>query len=90
MLNRFNDDRVAERMRVHRSGFAQVLWNVKGAISLALMVIILPACNTNEPEALVPAAPAGNVTTEEVADKTNALIGQTVTVRSEPVKKVHL
>lgn len=79
------------------------MWKTKGAIALALMVILLPACAENRPEATAPgtgststaenrpeaaASETGNVTTEEVANNTNALLGKTVTVRSEPVKKI--
>ena len=77
------------------------MWKTKGAIALALMVMLLPACAENRPEATAPgtgnvttaenrseAAETGNVTTEEVANNTNALIGKTVTVRSEPVKRI--
>ena len=79
------------------------MWKTKGAIALALMVILLPACAKNRPEATAPgtgststaenrpeaaASETGNVTTEEVANNTNALLGKTVTVRSEPVKKI--
>jgi len=63
------------------------LWNAKGAIALALAVVVLPGC-TNQLEANNPASPETNVTTEEVTDNTAELIGKTVTVRSEPVKKV--
>jgi hypothetical protein len=63
------------------------IWNTQGAIALALAAIILPAC-TNQLEANRPAAPTGNVTTEEVTDNTAQLIGKTVTVRSEPVRKI--
>lgn len=76
------------------------IWNTKSAIALALAAIVLPAC-TNQLEANRPAAPTGetattnapasptgNVTTEEVTDNTAQLIGKTVTVRSEPVRKV--
>lgn len=79
MLNRLNPKRY--------NSITQKLWHTKGAIALALMAIIIPACNTNELEARTPASP-GNVTTEEVSDNTNKLIGQTVTVRSEPIKKI--
>lgn len=76
------------------------IWNTKSAIALALAAIVLPAC-TNQLEANrpvaptgetattnAPASPTGNVTTEEVTDNTAQLIGKTVTVRSEPVRKV--
>lgn len=82
MVNRSNDDRFAGHAHVCSNSFTQRLWHAKGAIALALMAILLPACNTNQPQATAP-APPGNVTTEEVADNTNALIGKTVTVRSE-------
>jgi len=56
----------------------------QGAIALALSAVLLPACTNNlEREAAVPET---NVTTEEVTDNTNQLIGQTVTVRSTPIR----
>jgi len=79
------------------------LWNTKGAIALALAAIVLPACTnqletnrpasptgetTTQPQANTPVSPTGNVTTEEVTDNTAQLIGKTVTVRSEPVRKI--
>ncbi|MBD2515912.1 hypothetical protein H6G93_12965 [Nostoc sp. FACHB-973] len=58
----------------------------KGAIALALSIVLLGACtNNSEREAAVP---EGNVTTKEVANNTNELIGKTVTIRSIPVKKL--
>jgi hypothetical protein len=66
----------------------KVLWSPKGgAFALALMATVLPAC-TNQLEANRPANEPGNVTTEEVTDNTNELIGQTVTIRSEPIREV--
>ncbi len=64
-----------------------------GAIAIALMGLLLPACAENRPVATTPETPAAtapqtNVTTEEVAENTNQLIGQTVTIRSEPVRKI--
>ncbi len=68
------------------SRFIQKLLNPKGFITLALFAIALPACNNSlEPRA---AAPETNVTAEEVADNTAQLIGKTVTVRSQPIKKL--
>lgn len=58
-----------------------------GAIALALMAMLLPACTNERLNASNPAVES-NVTTEEVADETAELIGQTVTVRSEPVRKI--
>lgn len=66
--------------------FPQTKWNSKGAIALALFAALLGACTNNlEPEATVPET---NVTTEEVTDNTNQLIGKTVTVRSTPIRKL--
>jgi hypothetical protein len=64
-----------------------------GAIALALAAILLPACSTPQREATAPApapAPPGSVatTTENVVDNTAQLLGKTVTIRSEPVKKL--
>ena len=68
------------------------VWSTKGAIALALAAVILPGCTNqleaNRPAVNTPASPAGNVTTEEVTDKTAQLIGKTVTIRSEPVAKI--
>ncbi len=61
--------------------------SVKRALTFALIAATLSACNTNNLEVSPPASP-GNVTTEEVADNTNTLLGRTVTVRSEPMKKI--
>lgn len=66
----------------------KVLWSPKGgAFAIALMATVLPAC-TNQLESNRPANEPGNVTTEEVTDNTNELIGQTVTIRSEPIREV--
>ncbi len=68
--------------------FLQTKWSYKGtgAIALALSAVLLPACTNNlEREAAVPET---NVTTEEVTDNTNQLIGKTVTVRSTPINKI--
>jgi hypothetical protein len=76
MMNRINKN----------SSFAQKLWSRKGAVALALSAVLLPACTNNlERQAAVPET---NVTAEEVADNTNQLIGKTVTVRSQPIKKI--
>ncbi|WP_373528705.1 hypothetical protein [Nostoc sp.] len=66
--------------------FLQTKWSSKGAIALAISAMLLGACtNDLDQQAGVPET---NVTTEEVADNTNQLIGKTVTVRSIPVNKL--
>jgi hypothetical protein len=73
------------------NSLTQKLWKnrtLPTGIALAFMALVLPACNDAQQEAAAP-PPAGNVTTEEVADETNRLIGQTVTIRSEPIKKIN-
>jgi hypothetical protein len=66
--------------------FVPKLWSSKGAIVLALFTFLLGACTNNlERDSAVR---EDNVTTEEVADNTNQLIGKTVTVRSEPIRKI--
>ena len=88
MNNRFNKVRVASYAGVHRDD-TKALWNPKGAaIALAFLAMLLPACSTNTAEKVGGPTAKTNVTTEEVADKTNALLGQTVTVRSEVDRKV--
>lgn len=57
----------------------------KGACLGAILAttVVLPACSNNEQ-----VESQGNVTTEEVAQETEQLIGQTVTVRSETKEEV--
>lgn len=86
MNKRFNEVRVASYASVRRDSFAQTPWNSKGvAIALAFFALFLPACaeeNVGGPTAQT------NVETEEVAEETNQLLGQSVTVRSEVGEKV--
>jgi hypothetical protein len=71
-------------------------WSPKGGVfALALMAVVLPGCNNaleanNRPTTQQPVAQQqeNNVTTEEVTDNTNELIGQTVTIRSEPLQEI--
>jgi hypothetical protein len=64
--------------------FFSTKWSSPGAIPLALSTVLLGACTNNlEQEAAVPET---NVTTAEVTDNTNQLIGKTVTVRSTPIR----
>ncbi len=68
--------------------FLQNKWSYKGtgAIALAISTLLLGACENNlDQQAGVPET---NVTTEEVADNTNQLIGKTVTIRSTPITKI--
>jgi len=74
----------------HNHRLLQKIWTRKGVITLALFAVLLPACTNNlERQAAAPTSTqGGNVTTEEVADNTNQLIGKTVTVRSQPINKI--
>jgi len=86
MVNKLSNNRFEDRTRC-RDGFAQPFWRNKGVITLALMTMLLGACETNQPIAGGP-GPQSNVTTEQVADQTNELIGKPVTVRTEVEEKV--
>ena len=89
MNNRFNEVQVASYASARRDDLTQAPWNTKGAaLAPALLAMLLPACTTNNPEKVGGPTAKTNVTTEEVADRTNALLGKTVTVRSEVEKKV--
>lgn len=59
------------------------LWRSKGAAALIMGTLLLSACENGVPEATAPESP-GTATTEQVSERTEELIGQTVTVRSEP------
>lgn len=63
------------------------------ALALALAAVILPACTDGQPEATEPGEnvtqqEAENVTAEEVADKTEKLVGKSVTIRSNAINKI--
>jgi|GEM_PF-616135 len=89
MNHRFNEVQVASYPSVHRDSLTKESWSTKGAaFALAFLAMLLPACTTNNSEKVGGPTAQTNVTTEEVADKTNALIGKPVTVRSEVEKKV--
>jgi hypothetical protein len=79
MMNQASDNQVANRKR----GFAQVLWNAKGALAIALLAIVLPACNNNQQAGAPLTQEQENVTAEDVTENTESLVGQTVTIRSE-------
>lgn len=80
------------------SVWMQKLKQTKGAIALALMAIILPGCGYNEPQAITPTTQQqmqNQVSREvvdaevvEVEDKTDELIGKTVTIRTQPIRLV--
>jgi hypothetical protein len=76
MNNKFTNNRVADRTK----RFPEGLWNSGGAIALALLAMLLPACVAVEKEA---AAPEPTTAVEKVAQNTDQLIGQTVTVSGE-------
>lgn len=89
MNNKFSEVRVTSYTSIHRNDFVQALWNTKGAaIALAFLAMFLPACSTQTAEQVGGPTAQTNVSTEEIADKTNALLGKPVTVRSEVEKKV--
>ena len=67
-----------------KSRFMNKFWKFQGVILLAMMAFVLPACSNDEANV----TGAGNVTTKEVVNNTDALAGKTVTVRSEPKEKV--
>lgn len=56
------------------------------ALALALAAVILPACAETADN--VTQQEQENVTAEEVADKTDKLIGQSVTIRSNAINKI--
>ncbi len=88
MNNRPTEVRAATYAHVCHDSFAQSLWHPKGAaIALAFLAMFLPACATNDPNAGGSTAKT-NVSTEEVAEETNELLGKSVTVRSEVGEKV--
>lgn len=80
----------------HRNSM-QKRWTIKGTIaSSILLTLLVAACDTTSPEAADPGVveePVAeevqpNVEPEEVVNETEQLIGQTVTVRSQPVEKI--
>ncbi|MEM7714500.1 MAG: hypothetical protein AAF349_13160 [Cyanobacteria bacterium P01_A01_bin.68] len=84
-MNRVRNENKLFNLSKTKGAFVNKFWRFQGAIALAVMALILPACADNN-EANIPGA--GNVTTKEVVNKTAELAGKTVTVRSEPQDKV--
>lgn len=83
IVNKPNENCVARREPVPQGSFAQKLGNSNGAIALALLAVVLPACTDSDS-----AGPEAGTTVSEVAKAQNAdLIGKTVNVSGE-VEKV--
>lgn len=87
MVHKLGVTQVATGVLAYRDNFPQRLWSTSAAIGLSALALLLPACTTNDPNAGGPTAQS-NVSTEEVAEETNELLGQSVTVRSEVEEKV--
>lgn len=76
----------------------QKLSQTKGVIALILMAIMLPGCGYGEPQAITPTTQQQlqnqvsrevvDEEVEEVADKTDELIGKSVTIRTQPIRLV--
>lgn len=75
-----------------KSKFLKQLKVPASALALVLSTLLLGACDNTSPEAGVPdettTSEQTNTTATEVANKTDQLLGKTVTIRSEPVKKI--
>jgi hypothetical protein len=61
-------------------------WAVRSTLALTLLTALLAGCDTPASRVVTPGQ--NNVTTEDVATNTNRYIGQTVTIRSEPIEKI--
>ncbi|NJK52084.1 MAG: hypothetical protein HC936_03345, partial [Leptolyngbyaceae cyanobacterium SU_3_3] len=72
-MSRFNVSSMFRRNPLSKSGVA----------ALAVMALVLPACNVDRQ-----AATPTNATAQKIANNTDRWIGQTVTIRSEPLKKI--
>jgi len=59
---------------------------IQGTIAIVCVTVLLSACDTNQPQ-VKSSVDANNVTTKEVANNTDRYLGQTVTIRSEPIQK---
>ncbi|MFM2060504.1 MAG: hypothetical protein RLZZ507_174 [Cyanobacteriota bacterium] len=57
-------------------------------IALGAMVIMLPACEFEDRREAFEPVPPADVVTETVTDQTDQLIGKTVTIRSQPIRKI--
>ena len=79
-----NNNKINSSIATEGNSFTSKFWHLKRTVLLALALTILPACSFNNetPKDL------SNVTTREVLNHTDQLIGKTVTIRSEPIGKV--
>lgn len=62
-------------------------WATRSALVLAMATTVLAGCQTPEEQATT-APDETNVATEEIAENPAEYVGQTVTVRSEPIEKI--
>ncbi|MEG3437916.1 hypothetical protein V0288_12380 [Pannus brasiliensis CCIBt3594] len=76
-----------EKSRKYRRGNLSVTgWSARGAMVLALTVVLLAGCGGRREETTV--QERRTVTPENVAENTNRYIGQVVTVRGQPIDKI--
>lgn len=76
-----------ETPKMDTSGSSSVKrWVLRSTVAVAFLSALLVGCDTLERQATAP--DQTNVSTEEVANNPNRYIGQTVTVRSEPIAKI--
>lgn len=76
-----------EKSRQYRSGNLSVTgWSARGAMLLALTVVLLAGCGGRREETTV--QERRDVTPENVTRNTNRYIGQVVTVRGQPLEKI--
>ncbi|WP_414550168.1 hypothetical protein [Anabaena sp. CCY 0017] len=87
MINRFNTNHLRSGVNCADSGLMQKLWKSKGITVLVLGSLLLSGCNNGFREAIAPESP-GDMVSQEVSDRTDQLIGQTVTIRSQPITSV--
>lgn len=77
MIDRFNNDPVTSHASLRSGDFTPVLWIWRQAIILAVLVVVLPACNQS-------VSSGSDITISEIANESNTdLIGKTVIVKGE-------
>ena len=87
MINRFNTNHLSSGVNFAASGLMQKLWKSKGITVLVLGSLLLSGCNNGFREAIAPESP-GDMVSQEVSDRTDRLIGETITIRSQPITSV--
>ncbi|MFQ4145473.1 hypothetical protein [Chlorogloeopsis sp. ULAP02] len=84
---KLDEKQTTEKTNTQKNGILQSLWRAKVLLGLVMLAVIVRACYSNGQQTV---APPGLVTTTDVVNNTEELIGKSVTIKSKPLQTVGL